>query len=68
MPVWCATLLSQPAPVCSRNHPLQPYLQTEGADADKLKVRFLGILDELHAERERAAILQASSVARLAAG
>lgn len=34
-------------------------MQTEGAEADRLKTRFLGILDELHAERERAAILQA---------
>lgn len=56
------SLLTQTAPLCSRNRPLQSYLQTEGADADKLKVRFLGILDELHAERERAAILQASCV------
>ncbi len=37
-------------------------LQTQGVEADRLKARFLGILDELHAERERAAILQASHV------
>ncbi|KAI7844652.1 hypothetical protein COHA_001741 [Chlorella ohadii] len=36
--------------------------QTQGVEADRLKARFLGILDELHAERERAAILQASHV------
>ena len=36
------------------------HAQSEAAEAERLKGRFLGILDELHAERERAAILQAS--------